>query len=243
MKKQYHFALLALAFVVAAMLNSAAIAQAPPGSLWYNGDFNGINGLANEQATSIGQSSVYDNFRNSAPWHITSVFSDNLENTTVTAATWEIRSGTPAGFTGTGGTLVASGATATPAVTPTGRSGFGFTEFMIAATGLNVNLPVLPIGQFYWLNVTPTGNGTGRSFDSQTSGAGAVGTPPGNDMNAFINSAQFGAVFRPTGEAPFSQPNDFSMGVIGNVVPEPASATLLMCGAGALLAGRRRRAA
>jgi hypothetical protein len=41
---------LAALFVTAAfVLNTTAIAQAPPGSLWYNGDWNGINGLANER--------------------------------------------------------------------------------------------------------------------------------------------------------------------------------------------------
>jgi len=242
MKNRYQIALLALTFIVAGMLNTAAMAQAPAGSLWYNGNFNAVNGIANERSTQVGLASTYDNFQNSAPWNVTSVFSDNLENTVVTGATWEIRSGTPAGFTGTGGTLVASGSTATPVVTPTGRSGFGFTEFQVSVTGLNVNLPVLGAGQFYWLNVTPTGNGTGRSFVSQTSGAGAVGSPLGNDQNAFINSpVDFAANFASTGSAPFNQPNDFSMGVIGTV-PEPASAALLACGVG-LLVARRRRAA
>ena len=47
--------------------------------LWYNGDFNGINGLANEQNTLVGQSSIYDNFIVPSPgWHVTGVFSDNL---------------------------------------------------------------------------------------------------------------------------------------------------------------------
>ena len=41
-------ALFALALTAAFALNTTAIAQAPPGSLWYNGDFNGVNGLANE---------------------------------------------------------------------------------------------------------------------------------------------------------------------------------------------------
>ena len=121
-------------------------------------------------------------------------FSDNLENTNVTGATWEIRSGTT--LLTTGGTLVASGTTATPVVTPTGPGGFGLTEFQVKVTGLNVFLPVLPAGQFYWLNVTPIGDLTGRSFDSTTSGANCVGTPCGNDENAFFNSNFFGVTFR-----------------------------------------------
>jgi hypothetical protein len=69
-----------------------------------------------------------------------------------------------------------------------------------------------------------------------------VGTPCGNNMNAFFNSTFFGANF--TSTANEQQPYDFSMGVIGNVIPEPATVGLLICGAGALLiAVRRRRAA
>src|SRR5438552_15224802 len=64
---------------------------------------------------------------------------------------------------------------------------------------------------FYWLNVTPIGDLTGRSFDSTTSGANCVGTPCGNDMNAFFNSNFFGANF--TSTANEGQPSDFSMGV------------------------------
>ena len=171
-----------------------------PAVLWYNGDLNNINGLANEQDTSLGAgqfASVYDNFNvTGTGWNVTEVFSDNLENTNVTGATWEIRSGTT--LLTTGGTLVASGMTATPVVTPTGRSAFGFTEFQISVTGLTVFLPPLPAGEFYWLNVTPIGDLSGRSFDSQTSGANCIGTPCGNDTNAFFNSNFFGATFQDT---------------------------------------------
>ena len=138
-------------------------------TMWYNGDFNNVNGLANEKSTTTAQASVYDNFlvTSATGWDVTDVFSDNLLTTNVTGATWEIRSGiTP----GNGGTLVASGMTLTPTVTATGRSGFGFTEFQVKVSGLSVHLPQLPAGQFYWLNVTPIGDGTGRSFDSDTSG-------------------------------------------------------------------------
>src|SRR5437867_4060047 len=197
--------------------------------LWYNGDFNGVNGLANEDNTSLGEgefASVYDNFNVPSPgWNVTAVFSDNLENTNVTGALWEIRQGISEG---NGGTLIASGMTMTPVVTPTGRSGFGFTEFMIEVTGLNVNLPP----GTYWLNVTPIGDLTGRSFDSTTSGANCVGTPCGNDRNAFFNSnfgggANFTSVF-----------SDFSMGVEGTIsgggTPTPTPTGTPTCTPGAL---------
>jgi hypothetical protein len=192
-----------------------------PGPLWYNGDFNGVNGLANEQDTSLGSgqfASVYDNFivPDGPGWNVTSVFSDDLISTNVTGATWEIRSGVSEG---NGGTLVASGMTVTPVVTPTGRNGFGFTEFMIEVTGLNVNLPP----GTYWLNVTPIGDLSGRSFDSNTSGTNCVGTPCGNDLNAFFNSNFFAANFQDTAEQ--GQATDFSMGVNGTAGCETPTPT------------------
>jgi hypothetical protein len=220
-------------FVTAAFaLNTTAIAQAPPGSLWYNGDFNGVNGLANERNTTISQAAAYDDFNVTAPmWDVTAVFSNNLANTVITGADWEIRTGVSEG---NGGTLIASGTTNSPLVTPTGRSAFGYTEYMVEVTGLNIFLPMLPSGQHYWLNVTPVGNGTGRSFNSTTSGVNCVGTPCGNDVNAFFNSTSLGTFFG-------GQPYDFSNGVIGTVVPEPATVALLTFGMGALLIALRRR--
>jgi hypothetical protein len=244
MKNKYNFtaraALFALALTAAFVLNTTAIAQAPPGSLWYNGDWNHVNELANERNTDVSQAAVYDDFNitGGPMWHITAVFSDNPESTVITGADWEIRTGLSAG---NGGTLIASGTTNSPVVTPTGRSGMGYNEYMVEVTGLNVFLPMLPAGQHYWLNVTPVGNGTGRSFNSDTSGANCVGTPCGNDANAFFNSTFFDANFQPTSTQ--GQPGDFSNGVIGTVVPEPATVTLLICGAGALgIALRRCRA-
>jgi len=55
-------ALLALALTAALALTTTAIAQAPPGSLWYNGDYNGVNALANERNTLVTQAAVYDDF-------------------------------------------------------------------------------------------------------------------------------------------------------------------------------------
>jgi hypothetical protein len=226
-------------FAATALVLSATVrAQAPPGSLWYNGDFNGVNGLANERSTLITQAAVYEDFNGPTTgqlWDVTALFSDNLENTVITGADWEIRTGLSEG---NAGTLIASGTTNSPAVTPTGRSGFGYTEYMVEVTGLNLTLPVLPTGQFYWLNVTPVGNGTGRSYNSTTSGTNCVGTPCGNDMNNFFNSTYFGAFFQPIFT---EQAEDFSMGVIGSVVPEPATVALLACGVGALLIALRRR--
>ena len=61
-------------------------------------------------------------------------------------------------------------------------------EYTIQVTGLNVNLGP----GTYWLNVCPIDSGTGRSFNSTTVGANAIGQPPGNDVNSFFDSTFFG---------------------------------------------------
>jgi hypothetical protein len=222
----------AAAFVV---LNTTAIAQAPPGSLWYNGDFNGVNALPNERNGPI-QAAVYDDFDVTGPlWHVTAVFSDNalFGPIVITGADWEIRTGVSEG---NAGTLLASGTTNAPIVTFTGHTQ---NEYMVEVTGLNVFLPMLPAGQHYWLNVTPVGNAMGSSWNTDTSGANCVGSPCGNDDNAFFNSTYFGTFFTNTNN--YAGQPDFSMGVIGSAVPEPATVALLACGLGALLIALRRR--
>ena len=178
--------------------------------LWYNGDFDGVDGLANEQDTSIGSGEyahTYDDFNvtDASGWYVGAVFSNNLTDTNITGATWEIRQGISAG---NGGLIIASGMTVTPLVTPTGRSGFGYTEYSVQVTGIFVYLPQ---ANGYFLNVTPLGDLSGRSFVSTTSGANAMGQPPGNDQNAFFDSNFFGAVFQSTADQ--GQPYDYSMGV------------------------------
>jgi len=223
--------LAALLVITALALTTTATAQAPPGSLWYNGDPNNINGLANERNTAVTQAAVYDDLNVTSPlgWHVTAVFSVDLfsPDMTVTAADWEIRTGISEG---NAGTLIASGTTNSPVVTLIGHTQ---NEFMVEVTELNVFLPMLPSGQHYWLNVTPVGDGTGSSFNTDTSGLNCVGSPCGNDDNAFFTSTYFGTYFTNTNN--YDGQPDFSMGVIGTVVPEPATWALLGGGLSALL--------
>jgi hypothetical protein len=135
---------------------------------------------------------------------VTALFSDNLLWTNITAADWEIRTGLSEG---NAGTLIASGSTSSPVVFPI-WCGASNCIYRVEVTGLNVSLPP----GTYWLNVTPIGDGTGRSFNATTSGLHAVGSPPGNNQNAFFNSPRFGAYFTSTSNE--SQPYDYSMGVI-----------------------------
>jgi len=233
-------ALLALALTAALVLNTTAIAQAPPGSLWYNGDLNYVNDLPNER-DPFSQTAVYDNFNVTAPlgWHVTAVFSDNIitADTAITGADWEIRSGVSEG---NAGTLIGSGTTNAPLLTHTGRFFFDTPEYMVEVTGLNVFLPMLPQGQHYWLNVTPVSNRQGSSLNTTTSGFNCVGMPCGNDDNAFWNRT--GSFFFDHTYNHCDGCNDFSMGVIGSVVPEPTTIGLLTCGVAALLIAVRRRA-
>src|SRR5947209_14201290 len=84
---------------------------------------------------------------------------------------------------------------------------------MAQVTVLYLFLPPLPAGIYSLSLHDALPIFTGRSFDSTTSGTNCVGTPCGNDQNAFFNSNFFGANF--TSTANEGQPSDFSMGVEG----------------------------
>jgi hypothetical protein len=207
--------------------------------LWYNGDFasnsfgvlNGINMTFEGQFPNPGQASVYDDFNVPAAaggWHLDTIWSNNLMTfTSVTQAAWSIRMNLSSGDAGT---IVAAG-TSPVTQTPTGRSLLEFDEFTILVSGLSIDLPP----DTYWLSVTPHGvGGSEASLNSVTRGLNALGSPPGNDGNSFLDSALLAADFAALDETFFPAP-DFSMGVAGSVlgaqvVPEPASIVLTALG-------------
>ena len=109
---------------------------------------------------------------------ITSVFSDDLISTNVTGATWEIRTGVSAG---NGGTLVASGSTATPTVTATGRSAFGFTEYQVeVAISPTLHLPPAGIIGFDHQMVVTFPTAVTVDSASVTTGSGSVASFSGS---------------------------------------------------------------
>jgi hypothetical protein len=249
-KSTLFFQLLRTAALALAVLTAAAGRPAAAGSiLWYNGDFNGQRTLANgngitPNGNASGNYNVYDDFTVSSPgWIVSDVFSNDDTNFLTTTAHWEIRSGVSSG---NAGTLVAGG-DAAATQTLTGRTAFGLPEYTFEVSGLNV---LLSAGT-YWLTVAPIGPGTGNSFDTETFGANAVGTPPGNNGNSFINAPVLGINYQPAINFTGDNPTDFSMGVIGTLqgqsldVPEidpgsAASALALLAMGGTLLNSRRR---
>jgi hypothetical protein len=240
MKNKYNFAaraaLFVLALTAAFALNTTAIAQALPGSLWYNGDFNGVNGLSNEENTVVSQANTYDDFNVPAgqTWTVTSLYSADLltADFVATGSLWEIRTGVS---NGNAGTIVPGGTgTQIPTLIPTGRP----MEYDVLVTGFT---PFTLTSGTYFITVAPSDSGSGRSFNSTTSGANCVGTPCGNNGNSWFNSTFFGVFFGPASAEVGVSPADFSDGVIGTAVPEPATVALITCGVGALLIALRRR--
>ncbi len=222
---------LAVAAAIAIAVPSVAQAQ-----LWYNGEFNGVNGLSSERNTLIPQSMTYDNFVvTGAGWTINSVFGDFLSNFTWVGADWEIRSGISAGD---GGTLLYSGSNAAVSQVGNGFDAFGLTGYRATISGLSVFLAP----GTYWLGIAGIGSGNGRAFVSTTSGTNGVN--PVTDGDAAFNSTFFSRnfVFDEQGNL------DYAYGVNGTagpqeVVPEPATLTLLATGLAGMAAARRRKAA
>ena len=232
--------LLALALIAAFAFNTSVRAQALPDSLWYNGDLNHVNGLANERDSSLGfgqYAHVFDDFNvpSGQTWPVIGLYSNNYDSMTgIVGVEWSIRQGITAG---NGGTLIASG-TAGPGdfqVIFHNAGDFGYTEYTVVAQNLNI---LLTSGT-YFLNVTPIGSGNGRSFTSDTSGVNCIGTPCGNNGNAFFDSNFFGANYQPTGDQ--GQPGDFSMGVQGVIAPEPPPWAMMATGAVVLIGVQQLR--
>ena len=74
LKAQLSIAATSAAFFVLGTVSTAAPARAV--TLWYNGDFDGVDGLSNEFNTLVSEAAVYENFNVHADeiWVIDTVF-------------------------------------------------------------------------------------------------------------------------------------------------------------------------
>ena len=253
-----------------ALLLFTAVASAQCGSncYFYGGDFNAndpnSNGLANEQDVPVPGptaalpygAATYQNFLVSSPIKVTGLFTNNLSNfINPTSAYWEIRLGVG---TNNQGFVVGSGTGTIGAGnythTPTGRSGYGYTEYKDWVSGLNVVLNAVGV---YWLAVVPQDpTSLGRSFNSNTDGLNQVGTEIDNQQ--YFNSGFFPASAWVNANSPtpplanacncsttFAR---FSSGVYDDPLysgsaPEPSSLVLLGSGLVSIAGVVRRRMA
>jgi hypothetical protein len=210
------------------------LANAAGDLVWFNGSFDGENGLASEINTLVSDARTYDNFSLPSGYNqVTGLLGQFYLTSDLVGRPvyWEIRQGAAPG---TGGTLIASGTQLGATYTFLG-SGFGLFIYEIR---MKLDTPVnLAPNTVYWMTMAPVGNFSGRAFVCTTNGAGAIGTPIGGD-DGLIDSAYFGLswvqanAFVGLGQA------NFAYGV--QAIPEPASMLALGAGLAGLLGLRRR---
>lgn len=226
---------LALVTVAAAVMSGSASAA----TLWYNGDFDGVNG-GNISGMAGFDSRIYDDFQvNGSGWNVDGAFMQivsSIAPANLTTWSWEIRQGMS---TGNGGSVVASG-TSSLLVTATGGSAFGRPEYKVSVSGLNVNLSA----GHYWLGGKIGGTDTSNDIYLETTGGANFVGFQGNNDNSFWDSTSFGFAYNNASDGLGSAPADFVMGVTGTeVVPEPASMCALGFGIAGIIAKRRKKSA
>jgi len=143
------------------------------------------------------------------------------DGSVVTSVSWSIVQGVAEGGNPSGGQVktICSG-TGAPTLTPTGRSGFGLTEYTILVTG--VNCPTIEAGT-YWMTVLPTTEGLAFLSDVEDNtpkNAEGPGIPVIDE--SFFVSAFFGFTnFTNTTDATVCGGigcDNFSVGVVGTAI-------------------------
>ncbi len=232
--------------LTAALLSGSAHA----GTLWYNGDADGVNSYTN-QNNALAQEVLYNAFNVPAPgWNVNSVWSNDVFTEgppASTTATWAIYKDMGGASSGT---IVATGdslATLVPTGTIINIPGLGFnnlTEYSVTVSGLDVHL----VPGEYWLGVYPDNTNGGYVGNDETTGLNGIGTPTGGNHSLYATLTpgppQSGdPYFAATNPLNNPQPYGTSAGIAGiTAVPEPGTVTLLGLGAlGLILLHRRRR--
>jgi hypothetical protein len=237
---------LTLALVVPVVLGYATAKPVTAATLWYNGDPNGRGATANQRfwvgARSLNEVVLEDFTVPTADvgWEIDTIWSNNLidPQSSFTQVSWDILTVRPQGVGEpyTYDRFIASGRSCAT-ITPTPFQVSGEPVFRVSVSGVNVRLAP----GTYWLIVAPFFDYEDPYPDpdvfdrpisrlATTSGANAVGTPPGNNGNSFT------APYAPTF---FPDNRDYSIGIEGEVVPEPSS-ILSVLAFGAVSLGWRR---
>lgn len=218
--------------MLVAAFTCLSLSKAQSDTLWYSGDLSDPGGVVNGFYPDD-YAAVYTKFTvTGGGWTVNSVFTNNLYSMFATVdfgAVWEIRAGVTSGD---GGTLLFSGSTETPTVTPTGRTYAGgfYIEYNVAVTGLSLTLD----DGDYWLSVTPSSpvEEHDNTYISITTGLNSVGVPPGYVDQSYFDSTTYDASWQLSTQ-------NYSIGLT-NSVPEPSVLGLTALGFFSLLARRRR---
>ena len=219
---------------ILAFLAATGMTAASADVLFYGGDFDNVNGLKSQHDAKV-DARVYEDFSLGEDSLITGIFGTfyTLYTTEPVSAYFEVRSGIKAG---NGGTLLASGKFDVHGTQIGG--GIGFPVWKLSG---KLAAPFeLPSGDYFFTMAMVGGPDWPAYFLATTSGDNGVGGPIHNG-NTFYDSTTFGYNFIDVQD--FFGPGiwDFSVGLEGHAVPEPAATLLILTGVGMLLLRNLRR--
>lgn len=159
----------------------------PAAVCWYNGDLDLRDALTSERNTAVPESWTFDDVE--WPGGIVAGFRGHWllrDEPVIVAADIVVYSGMSEGNFGS---LIASVNDVPVALTRTGNEPWGFVEHLVEAD-LGGNAFSLDPGHYH-VGLRVVGSGLGQAFVAVTSGANAIGTPPGNNGQTFLQSEYF----------------------------------------------------